>query len=347
MSKNIILHIGTQKTGTTAIQIFLTNNQTQLKDEGFEYLDPRTGKLGLDNHNHGHLALCLTGYWRNTNHQLTREEAWGMLKSAVEESEHTVIVSSELLSTPQILPHLPFIKASLGGLNVKVIIYLRRQDIFVQSVYKERLKGNEQRIFETAYQEGDYKKVLDFRNIVDQWAHSFGQENIQIRPYEKKQLLNGDILADFMNVIGSGIGDEMQRLEEHINKRMNRHILEISRELNLLDLKGPVIRDLKWWLHNIIEAGSNDPFLDHSIISPAQRLEIINSFIDGNRYIAKKYLNRPDGTLFYDQLPYPTDHWEEYCGMPAVYSAKILAEIFKRSNLLESFGDVVKRVDND
>ena len=72
MSKGIFLHIGIQKTGTTAIQMFLTNNHAQLREEGFKYLDPGTSKLGLDNHNHWHLALCLTGYWRNTKHQIDR-----------------------------------------------------------------------------------------------------------------------------------------------------------------------------------------------------------------------------------------------------------------------------------
>ncbi len=338
MSRDIILHIGTQKTGTTALQTFLTDNLALLTKQGFEYLDPRTGVLGLDNCSHGHLALCLTGYWRHTSHQITREEAWSTLKKLVDESRHTVIVSSELLSTPQILPFLRFISESLNGLNIKVIIYLRRQDIFVQSVYKERLKVSEREPFETAYQHGDYQMVLDFRTIVDHWAHFLGEENIHVRPYEKGQLLNGDILEDFLDVIGGEITAEMQLPSKHdANGPLSPDILEISRELNQLDLKGPAINKFKLWMHSVIEAGSNEPFKDHNIISPAQRLEIIDTFRDCNQYIAKTFLNREDGALFHDRVPRLSDPWQQYCGVPADSVAKILAAVFKRSNLLEGF----------
>ena len=147
MSKTLFLHIGLQKTGTTTIQTFLTQNQSLLAEHGFIYPDPSKVHIGLDDLNHGHLAMCLTGYWRDTGYELSPEEAWGELRDLYFESDGHLLVSHEGLSTPQIIPHLPFIKKMLCGIAVKVILYLRRQDIFVQSVYKERLKSDEERGF--------------------------------------------------------------------------------------------------------------------------------------------------------------------------------------------------------
>ena len=54
--KKFILHIGTNKTGTTAIQSFLYNNSQQIRNLGFSYPD-----FGIHNHGHHNLARLLKG----------------------------------------------------------------------------------------------------------------------------------------------------------------------------------------------------------------------------------------------------------------------------------------------
>lgn len=342
MKKDLILHLGTQKTGSSAIQVFLTQNQKSLLKAGFEYLDPRENPFGLFNMNHSGLVLALTGFWRDGSTQLTREEAWLMLRKKVEQSRHCVIISSEGFSTPEALQHMDFIKDSLSGFNVKVIIYLRRQDLYAQSLYKEQVKDREHRPFQEAYAEAGYKNFLDYRAIVDQWGEAFGKHNIAVRPYEHGQLKNGDIVADFMQTIGSKISKKMLRVSKPVNQTMNGFVLQISRELNAIGVNGPRINEFKWWLNSIIDDGEKSVFVDHDLIGYARRMEILNAFIDGNRYIAQEYMSRPDGVLFFDELPHDTAPVKTETGIPAKSVAKVISQILKRSDLLERFDEPTK-----
>jgi len=335
MGKTLFLHIGTQKTGTTSIQTFLSGNQSLLAEHGFVYPDPAEVRIGLDDHNHGHLALCLTGYWRDPGYQLSRKEAWRELRNLYFESNGHLLISTELLSTPQIVPHLRFIRKMLRGIQVKVIIYLRRQDIFVQSVYQERLKGSETREFQDAYEQGDYRQVLDFHSILDHWQRYLGIDNIVVRPYERAQLVQGDVLEDFLHIIGAGGIENLGRPTQHANISMNRNVLEISRALNAMDIKSTEVSAFKWWLNDVLEEGEQETFVEHNVISPASRLAILNDYIDGNEKVARDFLGRADGQLFYDALPDSEEHWQPYNGVPATDVARMLTAMFKKYPILD------------
>lgn len=334
MNKTLFLHIGLQKTGTTSIQTFLTRNQSLLAEHGFVYPDPAKVRIGLDGHNHGHLALCLTGYWRDPGYQLSREEAWGELRDLYCESDGHLLVSTEGLSTPQIVPHIRFIGKVLRGIEVKVIIYLRRQDIFVQSVYKERLKGGERREFQQAFEQGDYPRLLDFYSILDCWQRYLGKDNIIVRPFEREQLHNGDVLADFLHVTGIDDIQGLERPSMHANSTMNRNVLEISRALNAMDVRSAEVSSFKWWLNEILTQGGAETFVDHSVIDPASRLAILKGHQAGNAKIARKFLGRRDGRLFYEALPESNEDWQPYAGVPAGDVARILAAMFDKFSIL-------------
>ncbi len=333
MGKTLFLHIGTQKTGTTSIQTFLTKKQSTLLDHGFFYPDPDQVSIGLDGLNHGHLALTLTGYWRDTPIKLNAEDAWDKLRDLYLNYKKHLVISTELLSTPQIVPHHQFISRYLEDINVKVIIYLRRQDLFVQSVYKERLKVGERRSFHQAYEQDDYKQVLDFYFILNSWRNWLGKDSIIVRPYEKNQLVNGDVLDDFLKITEL---NKIPGLEPPIhpeNKSFNRHALELSRELNLLDISGPQLTSFKYWLNEVLGGENEKTFSNHAIISPEDCLKILSVYQQNNEKVAREFLDRPDGKLFYDPLPDANENWKPYTGLPAKEVAKILLAMFKKYNV--------------
>jgi len=338
VGKSLILHIGTQKTGTTSIQALLSRNQRLLKDHGFDYPDPVNVQIGLDDSSHGHLALSLTGYWRDAGYELERKQAWGELRELYFESAGHLLISTELLSTPQIVPHLRFIKKMLRGIEVKVIVYLRRQDIFVQSVYKERLKSDETREFQQAYEHGDYPRLLDFHSILSHWQKCVGKGNIIVRPFEKVQLQRGDVLDDFLHVTGMDRIEGLKRSSQHANSTMNRNVLEISRVLNSMDIRGADVAAFKWWLDDILSEGGQETFEDHNLISPATRLAIMKGCMSGNEKIAREFLGRGDGQLFYEALPGINTDWQPYSGVPPGEVAKMLAAMFKKYSILDRFG---------
>jgi len=336
--KTLFLHIGLQKTGTTTIQTFLTQNQSLLAEHGFDYPDPAKVRVGLDDGNHGHLSMCLTGYWRDTGYELSPEEAWGELRDLYHKSDGHLLFSYEGLSTPQIIPHLPYIKKMLRGIPIKVIIYLRRQDIFVQSVYKERLKSDERRGFQRAYKEGDYPRLLDFHFILSHWQRCVGKDNVIVRLFERDQLVNRDVLDDFLHVIKADEIQGFKKVSHHENPTMNRNVLEISRALNAMDIKGEKVLSFKWWLNDVLSVGEAGTFVDHSIISPAVRLAILKDFMSGNERIAREFLGRTDGQLFYETLPDKKADWQAYSGIPPGDVARMLAAMFDKYSIFGRSG---------
>ncbi len=334
MNKTLFLHIGAQKTGTTSIQMFLSQNQAALRQHGFVYPDPGKVRIGLDDHNHGHLPLSLVGYWRDPGYQLSRKEAWGDLRSLYFESEGHLLISTELLFTPQIVPHLRFIKRMLRGIDVKVIVYLRRQDIFVQSVYKQRLKSDERRGFKQAWERGDYRHLLDFHSILDRWQRYIGIENIIVRPYERGQLAKGDVLEDFLHIVGADGIEGLRKPSRHKNSTMNRNVLEISRALNNMGIHGAEVYSFKLWLNEILAEGEPRNFVDHSVISPQKRLAILQNYKSGNEKLARNFLGRPDGQLFYEELPGIDEDWKPYSGVPPEDVARMLAAMFEKYSIL-------------
>lgn len=335
VNKTLFLHIGLQKTGTTTIQTFLTKNRLLLAENGFVYPNPSSVRIGLDSLNHGHLSLSLNGYWRDTPHRLSREEAWGELRNLYFETDRHLLVSHEGLSTPQIEPHLGFIKKILGGIYVKAIIYLRRQDIFAQSVYKERLKANGKYGFHESYEHGDYRRLLDFYSILQGWQGCVGKDNVIVRIFEKEQLFEGDVLADFLHVTGTNEIAGLQRPSQHANPTMSRTVLEISRALNSMGIMGSNVSAFKLWLNNVLMDGQSNSFSEHNIISPKSQFSILKEYRSGNEKIARDFLGRADGQLFYEDLPDPDAGWQPYSGVPPEDVAKMLAAMFKKFSILD------------
>jgi len=339
MSKTLFLHIGLQKTGTTTIQNCLTQNRLLLADNGFVFPDPAKTRIGLDDRNHGHLSLCLTGYWRDTPYKLSREEAWGELRDLYFKSDVKILVSHEGLSTPQIIPHLQFISEMLRGVNTKVIIYLRRQDVFAQSVYKERLKANGKYGFQKSYEQGEYRQLLDFRSILQAWQRCVGKDNIVVRLFEKSQMINEDVLDDFLHVTGVEGVPGLELPSRHANPMMSRAVLEISRTLNAMGIMGADVTSFKLWLNDVLMKESPNSSIDDDVISPARRLTILRDYCSGNEGIARDILGRDDGRLFYDALPDEDENWHPYCGIPPEDVARMLAAMFDKYSILNEFGE--------
>src|SRR4051812_36051133 len=153
MIRPIFLHIGLPKTGTSSIQQYLHNNRAPMRRQGF--VVPTTlGRL-----NHEHVALyALADRDKSTvrrRHGLLSVEAVrtfreGLRSELAEEaatwsSDDAVVVSGEhmsMLQEPEEFDRLKELIALMGaGRPVRVIVYLRRQDLYCLSGYSQRLKA--------------------------------------------------------------------------------------------------------------------------------------------------------------------------------------------------------------
>jgi hypothetical protein len=220
----VYLHIGAPKTATSTLQSVLAGNYRKLLANGVLY--PRDCRHG-DAH---HLLVCdlidkhqnnpMPDIWYGAR---PRGEAWGSLLAEMKQHEdkvETVILSSELFfgQARGIEVMLDDIATYLQGHEVKVLVYLRRQDQLYSSFYNQDVKGIRQWAY-SPYEFYETHQMFqhDYRALLDIWSARFGKANVVIRPYESDQWRNGDILQDFCaatNIVRltSGFRDENESL---------------------------------------------------------------------------------------------------------------------------------------
>jgi hypothetical protein len=208
-----ILHIGTEKTGTTSIQEFLAGNRARLAADGFLY----PSSLGETNHFYlavhalapgdesdisayaqADFGMDLPGF-RTTLAARFREEAGAT-------SARTLIVSSEhlhsrLVSDEEKRSLLAFLAPYCE--RIQVLVYLRRQDKVASSLVSTAFKNghtNIDGIYDAAPDLLPY--YYDYRALLEGYARVFGKETLRVRLFEEPELLGGDAVRDFMAQIG-------------------------------------------------------------------------------------------------------------------------------------------------
>jgi glycosyltransferase involved in cell wall biosynthesis/predicted O-methyltransferase YrrM len=326
-SPNLYLHIGLHKTGTSAIQQFLLENSKILKQN--KYLYPEAGVEAAAHH--------LLPWTLNDEHpeyknaEKSTEVIWSEIENEIKESQcDKIILSSEDFSSIYKIENLEKLRQLTKDYHTKIVVYLRRQDQLLQSQYREMVKQPGSRISHTIQEftqnEPWIWHFLDYEQRLKDWADVFGKENIIVRVYEKGQLPQG-IFVDFCNAVGLSLSNDYV-LPEIVNPTLNRDLLEFLRYCNA-SLTGDTGH---WKLINAVDGisqniGNKDYFEHHTLLSPDERLEIIQKYEKSNRRVAREYLGRKDGRLFFEPWPESGEFWDPYPGLTIEKLTQIVGEI--------------------
>lgn len=313
--KKLFIHIGRAKTGTSALQSFLAANRDALSRLGYKYAD--TAFFCNTHHPlawslHKEAFDCSGGrYWRKASMyarlSMSPEEYFAALRDEIEDSpEHSFVISSEEFGVVLDL-HLtaPLLARHLEGLAVKFIVYFRRQDDFLQSLYNQAVKGDEERYT------GDFWSYVnpilevggaDCMKVLTPLSESFSDNAISVRVYEKEQLKE-NIFIDFLDTLGiaDSVGFDFPKAPQ--NLKLDARFLPVVRELNRI----PMAREVRDEILNTLRSKSegSGPFADHGILSPRERFELLQRFEESNAIVARRFLGRANGMLFIAPSPDP------------------------------------------
>jgi len=192
---NIILHIGTNKTGTSSLQVFLRENKDLLKKNKLIYPEFK------DEVAHHELATCFSkanSIYEPKLHtpkaQFFLEEINKIFKS---NPNHTIIISSEAFHQHN-NPH--GLKKLLKNYNVKVFCYFREYVGYFASWYQQNITSTNSTLSFSEWINLRHVRT-DYVKFITQWSKSFGK-NFKYRPFERESLVDGDIVSDFCNFIG-------------------------------------------------------------------------------------------------------------------------------------------------
>ena len=205
--RTLFLHIGIHKTGTSAIQNVCLANQRELLAAGI--LFPRAGFVAQPRFHptatSGHSGLIR--FLKAPSAPDVTKAGQALLRQIESGSWNRLVLSSEALSSPHKRGPVESVHwFRQQGFEVKLIGYLRRQDRWLDSYYRERLKWDvpEHRdarsIDEFWRAEGDV--WLNYKARIGEWVAVVGREHAQIRSYEDVENPRG-VVGDFLEIIGA------------------------------------------------------------------------------------------------------------------------------------------------
>jgi hypothetical protein len=324
--KQVILHVGTWKTGTKALQKFFALNRRELERQGIHYpLTPGAPYMEGLNQTYQNRVGTSGGTDR---HQRLLALAKDVHASACD----TCLISHENicnLARPELLEFV----SCFSGCAIRVVLYLRRQDSYAESLYNQHVKAGA--TFPGTFDEhfARYRERYDYRRMILKLAALFGEQHILVRPYEQEQFHGGTIFADFMHhVLGQEVAGRYLLPERDQNARLDRDALEFKRIINGLDgAKQEKLQIGKLLIRYCEEADPRirEAFQPHALLSPEQRIQLLQGFAEDNAWIARTCLGRADGALFLEPWPRRDDAWTPYPGLSANKAAELAIFLYR------------------
>jgi hypothetical protein len=295
--KKCFIHIGTHKTGTTSIQSFLHNNSDFLSQNQISYPTWINEKINAGHH---FIATMIAAnkLSKNKNNSLKISEFIREIKSS---DCDTIIVSSEIFST--IDPKL--VKNTFADFDCHIICFLRRQDDYLESLYREVVKNSEfsgnkhdflkiilqEKQLEIDLYQNKYNAVFPFYydRFLDKWADCFGKEKILVRAYDEPNT-NGNSIEAFLKAIdlASVNFSDLEKEKYYYNNSFKPEIIQFR---NLIDRKlsfaaQSSLRDSIWWANNHFQKEHLTYFFDTE-----ERQEIMTIVAESNKVLKAKYLS--------------------------------------------------------
>lgn len=307
--KSLMVHIGTDKTGSTALQRLLSQNKQALGRYGVAYL--RTGRDKLPSHSVLH-DRTISGDF----------SVWDELAKEVQElSEPCGLVSFEGLYHLK-EDQLRRIRGQLKDIDVKILIYLRRQSDMVRSGVAQRFKqGNSPLPLDKYTSERLFAVAKNYQPILSRFSEIFGRQNLIVRRYERSRWPEQSIFLDFLRSVGIALtGDELENAFLVPARKLNPTLdVESIQLLDTLDRLGvdPAKR------RNVVRILLSNLKDDHSTFVPDRlAAEVDNGLIESNRLIANEFFGESE--LFTEQSQF-------------VFREAIPARVGQRFNLVREW----------
>ena len=298
-----VLHIGVEKTGSTSIQISLSKSRPKLLARGVLYpealgernqvkayayaseteVDELKSQWGLDH------PAAVEGFRNRVEEQLAREVAARRPKLICVSNEHC---SSRLLLASEIERLAALLREHCE--TIRVIVYLRRQGDALQSAYSTYVKTGGTAPFGPPDRD-DIVRKYDYDLILARWAAVFGEENMDVRIFDRDRLDDGDVVTDFFTKLG--VETRGLTLERELNKSLGCIGMEFLRRFNLhvpytIDSE---FNPLRGNIQDIVEELVDDvPFEGEA--------DVMNAFdaamAESNERVRARYFRDLDGPLF-------------------------------------------------
>lgn len=215
--RRLVLHIGTPKTGSTAIQRYARARQPYLASRGIDFLV--RGRMGSYND----LAVHLRGGQRDAAGVIATD----IRRCMAESGAQTLVLSSEMFTgvNPALLREA---LAPEGFSETRIIGYFRRQDRYLESAWKQKMKTGKVGPVFSDYLEKYGAGAGDYRRLVEAWQAAWPEATFVFRRFQPQDLARGDVVHDFTALLGLDIdADDQPPADEIANPTPSIDLLEL------------------------------------------------------------------------------------------------------------------------
>lgn len=312
--KTLYIHIGTPKTATTSLQLFFRHNQNVLQQKGVSFPSIPYKFPGVRKERNGHFLVGDVFLPDGKRDKEACQKLWQMGMDIIHEEfkkYDNVLLSDENLWTSSTNAKASYWNrlkedAQEHGYQIKAIVYFRRQDELAASLFFQAIKIN---MKDLAVRKWEYYKDDMTSNFLDYYTHLqkiadvIGKENVIVHIFESKYFTgNGNtIFSDFLEILGLPFTDEYVIRQEAANPSISGNRQEIQRIINTVLTDSESAR-LLTKRAAIQSEEKRDVYNNYSMFSESETKEILKKYEEGNRKIAKEYLNR-EGSLFHEDIP--------------------------------------------
>jgi hypothetical protein len=274
----LILHIGRHKTGTSSLQHFLHANREELKKYGVIYPEPIAAPAA----HHG-IAIALKAGLDVSQY---REMLHGLRPHM-----QNVLLSSE--GFQRLRPR--DMRKLCAGYPTMAVVYIREQFSYAWAAYAQRVcAGPETRSFEESLR----TYVPDYYKFLSRWLR-ITKGNLKVRIFERKHLVEGDVVADFCQVILSLDKSKFAQTQV-VNETLGWRSVNFMRQVNEYVLQHPDRAAVKPHAFDALrQITAEYPELMEKPNFPSGIREQYQAlFVEQNKQIASEFLGMQDQPLF-------------------------------------------------
>lgn len=272
--KELVLHFGIHRTGTTTTQAVLKKNKGILRSHGVLY--PSLFTLP------DHVKIP----WWIKNGKTTIDEVVASIQKQEEEFISKIVLSAEDFC---MLDDFSFLDAFQEHYNVTIVLYLKEQSAWLESWYNQHVKWPWTRKFSSCEPSFFVDNISDFHWI--DYQSLLGKITKHIEPSRLSvETVGSHGVLDTTAHIMEKIGLSVDRLHPytHANESLTTGALEVIRRLDLMGVPAPARSKIITAVGDIDIPGD----FNKAVFTDNQRQDIYQGFLDSNNTVAREWFGR-------------------------------------------------------
>lgn len=290
--RELWIHAGMPKNGSSAIQVFLAKNAAKLKKEDLDYIELSDVSEAANGEITSGNAALFARTLLNEKHEAfycDNNDLIGRLFSYIENTScEKILLSSEFFAVVPV-KRIEELKIALIEKNVilKFIYYVRRQDQFLMSSYMQRVKRHGLTAFPEEFILNSYKNIpfLKYYSYAKKYEEVLGKKNLLPFIFENTRIHEKGLIGHFIEEI---LGYCPDWLED--NKSINTSPSPLELRMILASNQyNPRMRFSDFIIEDSIRRERSKKYQSHNIVSNETVHQVMDYFAEQNRKFCKKF----------------------------------------------------------